>query len=45
VTFNEIVELARRMVRELRNGVARAAHWLASIGFDLAVTLAIVKGA
>jgi hypothetical protein len=39
MTREEIFSLARRMVRELRNGLARAAHYLRSAGIELEAAL------
>jgi len=36
---DEIVALARRMVRELRDGMARAARYLRSVGIELEAAL------
>jgi hypothetical protein len=35
MTIREIVEIARRMMRELRNGLRRACHYLASLGLSV----------
>ena len=45
MTMSELIRFAYRIVREVHNGVRCAAHWLASLGYDLAVALAIIRGA
>ena len=45
MSTSEIIRLARAMVREVRNGAARAAHWLAALKWDITVVLAIIRGA
>ena len=44
MTRNEIILLARAMVRTLRNGVMRAAHYLRSVGMELESALRAIFG-
>lgn len=38
----EIIEFARRMVRELRNGFLMARRWLRHLGYSLDLQVAIL---
>jgi hypothetical protein len=44
MTFAEIAALARRMVLELRNGLARAAHYLRALGVSAELACAVLLG-
>lgn len=38
----EVIRFARRMVREVHNGFARALHWLMRLGYPPEFTAAIL---
>jgi hypothetical protein len=45
MTRDQIFELARRMVRELRDGLSRACHYLKSLGVSVAEACYVLLGA
>lgn len=44
MTRGETFALARRMVRELRDGLSRAAHYLRSLGVSIAEACRVLLG-
>jgi hypothetical protein len=45
MTLVQIIELARRMVRELRDGLARACHFLKSLNWPAEFAAWALRGA
>jgi hypothetical protein len=40
--FAEVIQFARRMVREMADGFKRALHWLMALGYPVDLTAAIL---